>query len=769
MSSYCIIVESGTKCAKIMSYLGSAYNCIASNGHIRILKDLGDISLKDRHINFSIDPDKAAHIKKMKTVLSNYPKSNIILGTDHDREGEAIAWHLCQVFDLPVATTKRIVFHEITKPALKHAVANPRTIDMNLVYAQHARQALDMIVGFKISPLLWHLQSGNKKASLSAGRCQTPALRLIYEQQQQSNESMCIKHHVVAGFSKGTVCLGNDFKLSHDFEDYALLSAFMQASTTFQHHFTLGEKRVVEHACPKPFNTASLLQAASNRFSASAKDITSACQTLYQLGHITYMRTDSQKYSPVFVDVAVNYIKEKWSQRYVGDVSKVTVEEGSQDPHEAIRPTNLQMHTLVLNDAPELVARVYRMIWINTVQSCMAAEQVQCQTMTVTAPMNYVYNSALQLVLFDGYTAATAASEKPAAEHVSAINMLVKLSKTNEVKAGFINSVPFVKETRHYTEASLINKLDSLGIGRPSTFSMLTNVIQARNYVVRTNIEATPVMCTVYTYGQDGLVQNSVEKMFGQERNKLLITPLGSIVCEYLVREFESLFSYDYTNQMEQTLDAVAAGQQPWHTVCEKCLADVNALVRPLSKVFYALDDGHEFYFHTDKKTGKVEPLIRKANADGYIYKNVKPDVQIDFTRLKQGGYTVADLAVLPDGAQVIGKHGDKDIVVKSGKYGIYAECGETRVPMTSLSMPLEDVIKALEKKENKEPTLLRELCPELSIRNGPHGHYIYFMTKKMKKPKFFDVSGFGQDYLTCDAQTLIDWIVGKYKAKLSA
>lgn len=769
--SYCVIVESGTKCAKIMSYLGTSYNCIASNGHIRILKDLSSISLSPPSITYEADPDKAEHIKKMKTVIDKYPRENIILGTDHDREGEAIAWHLCQTFDLPILTTKRIIFHEITKPALQYAIANPRTIDMNMVYAQQARQALDMIVGFKVSPLLWRLAS-SPKSSLSAGRCQTPALRLVYENEHTKKDADDgVFHHVYGSFSHG---LGDKFLLNHDFLNEADLHAFMEASTTYKHTITLGEQRIVERACPKPFNTAALLQAASNRFSASAKDITAACQTLYQLGHITYMRTDSQKYSPVFVELAAKYISEQWTAQHVGNLDAVVVQEGSVDPHEAIRPTNLLMRDIIINDVPELVSNIYRLIWTNTVQSCMAAAKVQCQTISVCAPLNYTYEKTLELTLFPGFTAVTTQRMQQSCitpEYISSLNMKFKYSKTNEVDALLLKSQPFVKETRHFTEAGLINRLDSLGIGRPSTFSMLVDIIQTRNYVVRKNIEATTMGCKIYTFTNSNktLDVSSVLTKFGGERNKLVITPLGSIVCEYLVGEFAELFSYDYTNRLEDELDAVAAGQLPWHTVCEKCLTDVNALVNPLMKVFYPLDDGHTLYFHTDKKTGKVSPLIRKANGNRFEYKRVKPDIQINFERLKRGEYTVADLAVLPEGEHVIGKRGDKDIVVKSGQYGIYAECGDIRVPMTSVSMPLDTVLLKLDEKEAKpKTTLVRELTGELSVRDGPHGHYIYFMTKKMKKPKFFDIAGFGQDYLTCDKDTLVNWIVEKYKIKLA-
>jgi DNA topoisomerase-1 len=404
----------------------------------------------------------------------------------------------------------------------------------------------------------------------------------------------------------------------------------------------------------------------------------------------------------------------------------------------------------------------------------MAATKIQCQTISISAPMNYVYEKTLELTLFPGFTAVEPPHIKQGCitpEYVSSLNMMFKFSKTNEVDALLLTSQPFVKESQHFTEAGLINRLDSLGIGRPSTFSMLVDIIQTRNYVVRKNIEATTVDCNIYTFTNSNkqLDVSSALTKFGGERNKLVITPLGSIVCEYLIGEFAELFSYDYTNRLECELDAVASGQLQWHTVCEKCLTYVNALVTPLMKVFYPLDNGHTLYFHTDKKTGKVSPLIRKANGAHFEYKRVKPDIQINFERLKRGEYTVADLAVLPEGEHVIGKRGDKDIVVKSGQYGIYAECGDIRIPMTSVSMHLDAVLLKLEEKEAKPKTsLVRELTGELSVRNGPHGHYIYFMTKKMKKPKFFDILGFGQDYLTCNKETLINWIVGKYKIKLS-
>lgn len=865
--NYLLIVESSSKCSKIESYLGDRYKCIASNGHIRSIEGLPSIDVKhDYAVTYVVDPDKKAHVDKMRVIIADYPKENVIIASDHDREGEAIAWHLCEVFDLPVATTRRIVFHEITKPAIVAAVANPGKIDMNLVKAQQARQVLDMIVGFRISPVLWkHLGSSN---SLSAGRCQTPALRLVYENELEARKTMlngAVKHRVQASFGG---CLDNlIFELDKTFSSYEEVEAFLKASQTHKHMLEIGKSRISVRSPPKPFNTATMLQSASNLFGMGAKDAMATCQSLYQMGHITYMRTESRKYSPVFTEIAAKYIAETWTKEHVNADLQTTEEplpqtteepssvcplgihesdpegpsrlvpkgpiesgsKGSKEPdscvpkghtleeplaHEAIRVTNIHMRDFaIISTASNNMAsleRMYKMIWQNTVQSCMSNATFNCLPLSVSSSnIDASYKHTIETVKFAGFLDAkdkvgttskeknkSKDKEKDMSKVSASIVLQNSVSKGAPIPYNYIETIiGFTAHHSRFTEASLIDKLDELGIGRPSTFSMLTDVIQTRKYVEKTDVAGVKFECREYRMvagvNAEEITHKSVEKMMGAEHKKLVIDPIGITVIEFLLQHFAEFFSYDYTNMMEKRLDAVAAGAESWHQVCADCDKEIGKLIKALDspgKRTYKVGDDYILFFHKNGMLLRSTTLV-----DGKCtFKGIKRGVKVDMAKLERGEYAVADLAEIDE--IVLGLHSNVHssnvssnvhssnvpVTLKPGKYGYYLEVDSKKISIdkelkalgkTAETVTLADLEHLLkgDLDSSNDNSSVRILTPEISVRTSKFGPYIFYKKvggTKNTKPKFYDLKKFEGDCWTCDRDELLKWLKTTHKLK---
>jgi DNA topoisomerase-1 len=854
--NYLLIVESSSKCSKIESYLGDRYRCIASNGHIRSIEGLQSIDVKkDYAVTYVVDPDKKAHVDKMRVIIAEYPKENVIIASDHDREGEAIAWHLCEVFDLPVATTRRIVFHEITKPAILAAVANPGKIDMNLIKAQQARQVLDMIVGFRISPVLWkHLGSSN---SLSAGRCQTPALRLVYENELEARKTLAtgaVKHRVQASFFESHNIL---FELDRTFSSYTEVEAFLEASKTHKHMLEIGKSRVSVRSPPKPFNTATMLQSASNLFGMGAKDAMACCQSLYQMGHITYMRTESRKYSPVFTEIAAKYIAETWTKEHV-NAELETVEgseSGSKEPdsepsrlvpkgpiesdpegplaHEAIRVTNIHMRDFAIistasDKSSGSLERMYKMIWQNTVQSCMSNATFNCLPLSVSSPISEGnYKHTIETVKFAGFLDAKDKGCK-ASDGCNNLNTTHK-GKTKDIDMSKVaasivlqhNStkgapipynhietiIGFTAHHSRFTEASLIDKLDELGIGRPSTFSMLTDVIQTRKYVEKTDVPGVKHECREYCLKNDSITHKTVDKMMGAEHKKLVIDPIGITVIEFLLQHFAEFFSYNYTNMMEKRLDAVAAGKEQWHQVCADCDKEIGKLVRALESVgkrTYKVGDDYVLFFHkngmllrsvqgpegtdgkvqrTDGSEGTLDKGTTKGPDTKCTFKGIRRGVKVDMAKLERGEYTLADLAEIDEIVLGVIEDGECLVTLKPGKYGYYLEFDGKRISVdkelkalgkTAQTVTLADLEHLLkeESKDSKEPfsNSFRILTPEISVRTSKFGPYVFYQTTNAKgtKPKFYDLKKFEGDCWTCDREEMLVWLKTTHKVKIT-
>ena len=767
-AQYLIIVESPSKCTKIEHFLGEDYCCIASKGHIRTIDGLNSIDTKGNfEPMFSIIEEKKNHIEFMRTIIEKFSKNNIILATDDDREGEAIAWHICKLFDLPVETTKRIIFHEITKQAICNAVKEPTTVNMDIVHAQHARQVLDVIVGYKISPYLWKYLYNNKSNSLSAGRCQTPALRLVYDNEKNKNAGIETRYKTVGTFFSKNI----EFTLNHEFEKQPDVLDFLEKSKSFEHKLSICSQKESVKSAPKPFNTSRLLQTSNNMLHISPKDTMNICQQLYQNGFITYMRTESTLYSSTFLEKAKKYILDEWKTNdYFGNLEALENKDSS-NPHEAIRVTYIETYSIP-NCEDRRMNAIYKLIWKNTVASCMANARYNVIPIKISAPLNYNYLYEIEIPVFLGWKKIEERTSKDELiDNQSSQSSLllffqsIQSNPKNITYQRIETSIVVRNKHQHYTEASLISKLEEMGIGRPSTFAMIVDTIQERGYVLRTDLTGEKVQCKEYTLSGVKIVESIKEKIFGNEKNKLVIQPIGILTIEFLLQYYQQLFSYEYTKNMEDKLDTISSGNiSDWSQICKNCYQEIKELSAPMKNIqkqCFKLDDNHDFIFE------KYGPSIRRKLDDGkFEYINVKKEIEIDLEKLKRGEYSLDELLELK--TNLLGKYQNEDLFIKNGRYGPYVEWGDKKESIKDIKKPLSeitliDIEKFLEKENTVGKNILRPLNEHMSIRRGQYGPYVFYKTESMKKPQFLNIKKFQEGYLTCEKEILISWLCDTY------
>ena len=783
-----LIVESPAKCKKIEEYLGPGYKCVASFGHLRELPSLSNIKIEDdfkptyQIINNSL---KKKQIELIRKEIKN--ADEVIIATDNDREGEGIGYHLLELFKLP-PTTKRIIFNEVTEKALQQAVKNPRTIDMNMVHAQQARQILDLLVGFKITPMLWKFISQNSEKSLSAGRCQSPALRLVYDNQKEIDTSENKKVFNTSGYFTN---MNLPFELNHQFEKEDEIVEFLDKTADHAHIYGCSQPTKVYKQPPEPFTTSRLQQVASNEFHFSPKETMKLCQTLYEGGYITYMRTDSKKYSADFLETAKKYIQNNYEEKYINEnidnlccrgekeetpkqqpknkqSAKKSQNDLAQEAHEAIRPTKLSLKELPEKLNPR-ERKMYKLIWENTLESCMSAATYNSVKAQIQGHGSLIFQYTSELISFPGWKIVKNKFSTDSKE----FQYLQTIKQGQPIKYNKVVSKVTIKNVKmHYTEARLVQLLEEKGIGRPSTFSMLIEKIQERGYVKKEDVKGKTINVTDYELENDEITELETTRDFGNEKNKLILQPLGKIVMEFLDKHFLELLNYDFTREMEDDLDKISKGNHVWSELCKRCNDKLDAIIDEVkqtqkSKFEFKIDDTHVY---TIAKYGPVIKCVEKVDGKKVTtYKPIKKNLQIDMDKLEQGNYNLEELIENDIEKQVkisanqinLGKYDDKDVILKKGKFGLYVACGELSKTLKQLgnrpieSIHLDEVIPFLQEGSN----MVREISPDLSIRKSKKGDYIFFKTSKMKKPKFLSLKGFEEDYKTCDIDVLKSWI----------
>ena len=745
-----VIVESPAKCKKIESFLGDGYKCLASFGHIRELTDgLHCIDIKNNfEPTFTLLENKARNIKLLKTYIKK--ADEVILATDDDREGEAIAWHICKTFNLSIQHTKRIIFREITKSAVKNAIKNPVKLNMPKVNAQLARQVLDRLVGFIISPQLWKHISRKTKKGLSAGRCQTPALKIIYDNQQLIDNTPGVEVYNTKGiFTKHNLefILNKEFIISRD------ITEFLEESVDFAHK--LSDKTIninKKKLGPTPFTTSKLQQKASNILHYSPKQTMMVAQKLYEGGYITYMRTDSKTYSKEFVDKTISFIKDKWGEDYIHrDIERHTLRNAceaqakqaqakqaqAQEAHEAIRPTDINKMSLPPSSDSKQVA-LYKLIWQNTIESCMADAIYDLLKVTIKAPLNLKYNYSHQKITFPGWL-IVGGYNKDNTIYNDLNGMDKGIIPYNKIFSEF--TLKNIKT--HFTEARLVQALEENGIGRPSTFSGLVSKLIDREYVNKTDIIGKKLDYINYELVNNEISEISGSKTFGNEKNKLKIQPIGVLVCEFLYKNYMDLFNYGYTSDMEKTLDIISRGKKIWYELCDECYKQLNKLTKTIKNERHTIkiDKNHTYMI------AKYGPVVKYEKEGEIKFLGIKDDIDIQL--LREGKYELKD--ILKENKTFSGKNlgnfKNSCVILKKGKYGLYIQWNDNNYSIKHIkknedSIRLEDVLDVLLGKSFSNPKIIKLVNEDISVRKGKYGPYLFYKTKSMSKPKFIKLKG---------------------------
>ena len=766
-----IIVESPAKCKKIEEFLGDGYVVCASYGHFRKISSLEQIT-EEFKITFEFMKEKSKYL----TALTKYMKEarNIIIATDDDREGEAIGWHICDHFKLPL-TTPRILFNEISKRAILTAMQNQTVINMDIVYAQQARQVIDLLIGFKISPVLWEHVSRNN--NLSAGRCQTPALHMVSENHRECESQIAKLVHKVDGyFTSKNIC----FQLSHTFDDEQDALSFIKLSQSHDHIFSSDKSTNISIAPPKPLITSSIQQECSNRFHMSPKETMKICQHLYEEGYITYMRTDSRKYSPEFIQLVVGCIVDKYGASYIGDSEQLgpitkgeeSCDNGVQEAHEAIRITQLAFNKLSDEQFTKREQSVYHFIYNHTFKTCMAKCVMEQCVCSVTSPMtNILYKHKPRKVRFAGWKIIEGVEDD------EYYGYLTRLKTNQKMKYSKISTSVHVSQTKtHYTEARIIQRLEEEHIGRPSTYASIIDKLFSRNYVCKGDVEGQSYKVNTYVIedGVSSVETNTSEKMFQVEHNKVIVQPMGLSVDTFLYTFYDSLFNYTFTRDMEASIDDIAVGKRKYVDVCREFkqyiahqMAAQKSIISEKQRVM--IDNKYECL------VAKYGIVLKEQNDDKVVFHKVKKTFTMEDIRSNQTKYTFESL-VDKSGKRVLGEYKGNDVELRNGPYGHYIFYDGRNIRLSNEqkqkhsidSMNLATVIDILddESKTEKKSSVLRvfdDKSNNISIREGKYGPYIFYKTKKMKSAKFIGLSSHDVDVEMVDKKRIMDIISNEF------
>lgn len=744
MADNLVIVESPAKAKTIQKFLGNGYEVKSSFGHIR---DLQDKKLSvDVERNFTpeyvIPSDKKKVVAELKKAAAS--ASTVWLASDEDREGEAISWHLFETLGLNEAHTRRIVFHEITKDAIVNAVRNPRSIDMNLVNAQQARRVLDRLVGFELSPVLWR----KIQPKLSAGRVQSVALRLVVEREKEimafENEAF---YKVEAFFHPAGFPAAVKVKAVLDTKFKTIDEARKFLQDCIGADFTVSdvEKKEATRFPAAPFTTSTLQQEAARKLRFPVSMTMRVAQSLYERGLITYMRTDSTNLSTLALGAAKKFITGNFGPEYSKTRQFKTHSKGAQEAHEAIRPTYIE-NTEIEGTAQE--QKLYNLIWKRTVASQMADAKVLNTTLRVASDKrSEKFNAQATQVLFDGFLKLyIEGTDNQEAEEEEV--MLPDLQVGTKMEEKGINAeCKFTAAPPRYSEATLVKKLEELGIGRPSTYApTIATLTTGRGYIVKGDKEGKKITVNDLELRNGNISEKSKTETVGAERGRLLPQEIGMIVTDYLEKNFTDIMGYDFTANVEKEFDQIADGNLVWKDV-------IGAFYTPFhKKVEEVLNDGN--YSHVSKdlgtdgdgnrfvaKFGKFGPYIQKGEGENVQYASLGKGQLIE-------DLTLEDALKLFQLPRTVGKYKDVDVVALKGMFGPYIKYGDKNFSIPRgkdpLTITLEECSGIIEEGLNKSaanPVMAEYKDSDIQVINGRYGPYIKHADSNYKIPKETDAA----------------------------
>lgn len=752
MQKNLVIVESPAKAKTIQNYLGDDYKVMSSYGHIRDLKKKNfGIDLDTFQPEYEIPKDKASIVKELKAAASK--AENVWLASDEDREGEAISWHLAEVLNLPIQDARRIVFHEITKPAILNAIKNPRAIDINLVDAQQARRVLDRIVGFKLSPVLWR----KVKPSLSAGRVQSVAVKLIVEREREIQKFKSESNfRVTAEFNIN----GSTFRaeLNRRFPTADKAREFLEACKGSDFKISDITVHPQKRMPAPPFTTSTLQQEAARKFGFPVSLTMSLAQQLYESGLITYMRTDSVNLSSLCVNACKDVISRTLGKEYSKPRKYVTHSKGAQEAHEAIRPTDMQ------NDAIEgspQAQRLYKLIWQRTIACQMSDAITEKTTVDISIKGHEEkFTASGEVVKFDGFLRVYRESHDN--EDANSENRTLPAIKKDDCpEAEEITATQrFSQHPPRYNEAGLVHKMEELGIGRPSTYAPIISTIQQRQYVTRGDKEGTERKYDVITLKGGNITETTKTEITGAERNKLFPTDVGIVVTDFLDENFPEIMDYNFTADVEKQFDEVAEGKKEWTGLMhdfyenfepqvEKTLADKSGHKAGERQLGIDPQSGRPVFV----KIGRYGPMVQIGQAgdeEKPVFATMKKGQSTETLTLEEA----LELFKLP---RTLGEFEDKEVSVGAGRFGPYIKHDGKYVSLPKDEDPLKvSLEKAVElilaKREAEAKRFIKsfEEDPEMEILNGPYGPYISYKKKNYRLPKDKKESAAGLTFDEC-------------------
>ena len=742
-----VIVESPAKAKTIEGFLGEGYVVTSSMGHVRDLekKDFGIDIENNYQPRYKVSSDK----KKIVTELKKLAKEaeTVWLASDEDREGEAIAWHLKEVLKLKDDKIKRIVFHEITKDAITRAVKNPRDIDEHLVNAQQARRILDRIVGFEVSPVLWK----KVKPSLSAGRVQSVAVRLIVEREREIRDFKSETWFRVNGYFLVPDENGNTTELkaelSKRFKTRDEANAFLEKCKTAEFKVSDVVKKPGKRSPAQPFTTSTLQQEASRKLGFSVSQTMAVAQRLYESGKITYMRTDSVNLSSLAINTSTQKITELHGENYVKIRKFKTKAKGAQEAHEAIRPTYMENQTV---DGSSQEQRLYELIWKRTIASQMADAILERTNVTIdvsNAPEKF--QATGEVIVFDGFLKVYIESTDDENANGNGQGLIPPMHVNELLKmASVVSTQRFSQRPPRYTEASLVKRLEELGIGRPSTYAPTITTVQNRNYVVKEERPGVERNYNVLTLKDGKIKEEEKTEITGAEKNKLFPTDIGIVVNDFLMDNFDQIMDYNFTADVEKEFDDIAGGKMVWNEMIDKFYQPFHG------RVEHALENAErskgERILGVDPKTGKevsvkigrfgplaqLGEVSQEEGAEKPQFSSLRTGQHIETITLEEA----LDLFKLP---RELGEYEDKKVTVAIGRFGPYVRHDNKFVSLGKeddpYSVQLDRAIELIEAKREKDRKAVIKKFDEdveLQVLNGRWGPYIKHGKKNYKIPK---------------------------------
>ena len=744
MQENLVIVESPAKAKKIEEFLGKDYKVMSSYGHIRDLKKK-ELSINEQTMepDYEIPDEKKKLVTELKATAKKAKK--IWLASDEDREGEAISWHLCEVLGLDEEKTSRIVFHEITKPAILDAIQHPRHLDMNLVNAQQARRVLDRLVGFKLSPVLWR----KVKPALSAGRVQSVAVRLIVEREREIQKFKSESYYRVSAIFALINENGNatevKAELDKRFKTHEEVEAFLEKCKDAKFTVEAVNKKPLKRTPAPPFTTSTLQQEAARKLGFTVSQTMMIAQKLYESGRITYMRTDSVNLSTLCTNASKDEIIKVYGSEYSQPRAYHTHSKGAQEAHEAIRPTYMNETSI---DGTSQEKRLYELIWKRTIASQMADAQIEKTTINIhidNAEEKFVANG--EVITFDGFIKVYRESTDDEDGTEDATHILPAMKEGDELQRREITATEkFSAAPLRYTEASLVKKLEDLGIGRPSTYAPTISTIQQREYVQKGDKKGVERSYTIDSLKGIKVTQRVKKEIAGNEKGKLLPTDIGIVVNDFLMENFPGIMDYNFTANVEQKFDDIAEGKTEWNKWMKTFDKDFEPEV---SKVMNARSQhkAGERELGTDPKTGKLVfvkigrfgPVAQIGSAedkDKPLFAQLPSNLSIETITLEEA----LELFKLP---RELGEFEGTKVSVGTGRFGPYVQHNRKYVSIPKgedpMTITLDRAIELIqEKRETEQKRHLKSFAEDekLELLNGKYGPYIAYDGKNYRLPK---------------------------------